>query len=663
MNTILINQNLFIMKKTLFIFVAMLLFIGTSFAQTMVLRSVEVNDLSSQSVSSTKLSRSVVYYEGFESTTSTALPTGWKTEQTSAVTPWITINSEDALPDVQNSVTAQSGDRSMARSWSASGVNAWAFTSGFELKAGVNYTVIFWFLAPGYPSFNEYDDFEVKIGQSQTSSGMTYTLFSNINERVRQWTKAQCLFQPTTSGIHYLGFHDLNKGAEGIYIYIDEIEVAECSCCPVTDLKIEYTSACVAELTWSSPSKSSNVYRVLRNGVEIATVETESYTDTDFETTIGHTWTVQVLCGDDDVSIETSVTKERCEAPDCDKLVRNLSVTYSEGCDEATVTWFPPAEILWDNTASPEMYVIKSTRWLMAPLGRAISADDFIIPAGEKWHITDVRTSGTHVINSGTFLPPDYFGVEIYKDDNGIPGELLHEDVYCKPMSGNMSDGGPVIVLSNTIELGSGKYWISCYGVYDNIYGDEFQYYITLCSAPNGSPLCTLEEAGSNMWEPEDGDMPSLYFRIQGHKVSETLKYNVYRDGQLIAPNLTELSYADTEFNPVAKHRWGIVVVCPSGNSAPVLSYKNECDEVGVIEPENNSFKLFPNPSSNTITIKAENNFNKVEVYNILGQPVLTQSVNGISNTTLNVAHLNAGIYFVRITTDTGIVVQKFVKK
>jgi len=649
------------MKKTLFFFTTMLLFVGAVLAQTTATRTLETESSTVSIISQT--SRAVVYSEGFENTTGIALPTGWKTEQNGTLSPWMTIDSKEALPGVTNPVPAYSGDRSMARSWNASGVDAWAISSGFALKENVSYTIIFWFRAPGYPQFSEFDDFEVKIGQTQTATGLTHTLYSNIENIVNPWTKAQCLFKPATSGTYYLGFHDLNKGEEGIYIYIDEIEVAECTCCPVTDFVIEYTNDCKANLTWNAPSKGNNVYKVLRNGVEIATVETESYTDTDFEATIGHTWAIQVVC-DQELSIESSVTKDKCDDPDCSKLARFLSVNYTEDCKAAELEWFPPIEVLWDNTASPEMYVVHSARWLLEAYSREIAADDFTVPAGETWYITEVRTSGTSVINSGTYDTPHFFGVEIYKDKDGVPGDQIWEDPYLVPIGGNMSNGAPIIVLSETVKLEAGKYWVAIYGSYDALFDDSYHYYITLCSQDNGSPLCVLNESNGFEWEPETGDMTSLYFRLHGNKTSAEEKYNIYRDGERIASNVAAHSFADNTFNPLTKHRWAVVIACPQGGeSAPILVYKNECTTENVTEPENSSLILFPNPSSNSITIQAESAFNKVEVFNFLGQTVLTQLNTQIYLTTLNVSNLNSGIYFVRIETENGVTVRKFVKQ
>jgi len=655
------------MKKTFFILSAMLLFFGAAFAQLMEVRSVEIGTPSVPAFyNPSNSSRAVIYSEGFEGTTGTALPDGWTTAQSGAVTPWVTINSTTALGGVNNPVEAHSGDRSMARGWQEAGRDAWAFTKGFTLTEGVGYDITFWFIAAGFPAFDEYDDFEVRIGQTPTSAAMSgaHLLFENIKTRVNRWTLAECYILAPVTGTYYLGFHDLNVGAEGIFIYLDDIEVAECTCCPISNLTANYLSDCKAELKWEAPI-GDFTYKVFRDNEEIATVNTESYIDDDLEATLSHTWAVRVVC-QDGLSLAIRVTKERCENPDCEHLAKYLSVNYDDDCEHAELNWHAPTEELWDNTAGVTMYISESVRWMYATFQRDIMADDFIVPAGETWTISEVVFSGSHSSNSGDYEPPHAFGIEIYKDNDNRPGTLLYEKTDFLPLDGNMSSAAKTLILPEPYTISSpGKYWISFYGVYNDIDLPENQYFLFYCDQPNEAPLCFLTESNGPEWEPTpSSDFPSIYFRLFGTKSQDVVKYNVYRDGTPIATGVTETTFFDEDFNPYSKHKWSVKVVCPGGSgvSAPVLIGKDACDEESVIENSGISFTIFPNPTPGNLTIKSENNFSKVEIFNFLGQTVITQLATN-NTTSLNVSQLNAGIYFVRITTEHGVGVQKFVKQ
>jgi hypothetical protein len=71
----------------------------------------------------------------------------------------------------------------------------------------------------------------------------------------------------------------------------------------------------------------------------------------------------------------------------------------------------------------------------------------------------------------------------------------------------------------------------------------------------------------------------------------------------------------------------------------------------GVNELEN-SLKLYPNPTANVLNIEGES-LASVEVYNTIGQRVMTQAVDG-NAVQLNTESLGNGIYFVRIYANDG---------
>jgi carboxypeptidase T len=83
--------------------------------------------------------------------------------------------------------------------------------------------------------------------------------------------------------------------------------------------------------------------------------------------------------------------------------------------------------------------------------------------------------------------------------------------------------------------------------------------------------------------------------------------------------------------------------------------------EGGGIEHFNDSdFSLYPNPSNSLVSIYTSgvNNIQQIEIYNNLGQKV--GSVNNTSSkTTVDVSKYNAGVYFVKITTNTNQIITK----
>ncbi|MDL2313070.1 T9SS type A sorting domain-containing protein [Bacteroidales bacterium OttesenSCG-928-B11] len=69
------------------------------------------------------------------------------------------------------------------------------------------------------------------------------------------------------------------------------------------------------------------------------------------------------------------------------------------------------------------------------------------------------------------------------------------------------------------------------------------------------------------------------------------------------------------------------------------------------------NISLFPNPAQSTITISTTETIRNIELYNLSGQLLGTYN-----QTVINVSHLPAGVYFVKITMENGSVTRKVVK-
>jgi hypothetical protein len=134
---------------------------------------------------------------------------------------------------------------------------------------------------------------------------------------------------------------------------------------------------------------------------------------------------------------------------------------------------------------------------------------------------------------------------------------------------------------------------------------------------------------------------------------------NIIRNGENIAENVPGTSWLD-ESPIVGNNCYQAQVVCEAGNtmSAPA------CVQMGNSIKENikTGFSIAPNPAKDNIKISATNNFHTVEVVSFLGQTVLSQANVG-KTAEVNVSNLTQGVYFVRIITDNGTTVQKFVKQ
>lgn len=63
------------------------------------------------------------------------------------------------------------------------------------------------------------------------------------------------------------------------------------------------------------------------------------------------------------------------------------------------------------------------------------------------------------------------------------------------------------------------------------------------------------------------------------------------------------------------------------------------------------SFKAYPNPVTNVLNISYSSEISSVEVFNMLGQKVMTKALN-VANAQVDMSNLNAGTYMVKVTAD-----------
>ena len=169
--------------------------------------------------------REVIFSEGFEGTTGTALPDGWTVAHNGSGDSW--ISTDENIPDVGNPVPPNSGTRMMVLTHMQTGRDAWAFSTGIELTEGNFYEINFYLRMPGYVVGPEYSSFECRIGQIADPTNMSnaHLIYYSVNQSVFNWTLVKGTFSPSVTGTYYLGFHDFTNAGEGLYTAIDDIMI------------------------------------------------------------------------------------------------------------------------------------------------------------------------------------------------------------------------------------------------------------------------------------------------------------------------------------------------------------------------------------------------------------------------------------------------------
>lgn len=64
---------------------------------------------------------------------------------------------------------------------------------------------------------------------------------------------------------------------------------------------------------------------------------------------------------------------------------------------------------------------------------------------------------------------------------------------------------------------------------------------------------------------------------------------------------------------------------------------------------------VFPNPASKTVNIRHTENLNRIELFNTMGQKIMTQNANGLNHVAMELEGLDKGLYFITVYGKDGI--------
>lgn len=150
---------------------------------------------------------------------------------------------------------------------------------------------------------------------------------------------------------------------------------------------------------------------------------------------------------------------------------------------------------------------------------------------------------------------------------------------------------------------------------------------------------------------------------------ANAIEYSVNNSNFLTNPNpgtWISLDIPLTNFTPInGANRNDIVQFVISSDLGTVYYdnlYLHKNTVLGTSNFEISNVRLYPNPVTNVLNIEAALNIEKVSVYNLLGQEVISQTPNS-ELVVLNVASLKVGIYVVKTTIDGKVSSKKFVKE
>ncbi|MCR4965290.1 MAG: T9SS type A sorting domain-containing protein, partial [Bacteroidales bacterium] len=128
----------------------------------------------------------------------------------------------------------------------------------------------------------------------------------------------------------------------------------------------------------------------------------------------------------------------------------------------------------------------------------------------------------------------------------------------------------------------------------------------------------------------------------------------------------TTTTYTLTDLVANVTYEANVVAHCSNGlNSDPSNTVTFETNNNGVQTYLEKSVNLYPNPATEMVSVAVSDaniQISSVEVYNVYGQLINVIESND-NPLRINVSGMADGMYYVRVTTDNGVVTKNFVKR
>jgi hypothetical protein len=156
-----------------------------------------------------------------------------------------------------------------------------------------------------------------------------------------------------------------------------------------------------------------------------------------------------------------------CVASSALAAERARPATYFNGNVHRVIAAVPGAVTLYDQNSDDSGVAVLSTNFTDFDDFDSYGADDFIVPSGHKWKIQQVEVAGNYSASDGNKGPARSESVFFYRDDHGLPGELI---VKCDQIQGKDNQGSFAIRLPKSCKAvlkGGNRYWISVFANMD----------------------------------------------------------------------------------------------------------------------------------------------------------------------------------------------------
>jgi hypothetical protein len=161
--------------------------------------------------------------------------------------------------------------------------------------------------------------------------------------------------------------------------------------------------------------------------------------------------------------------------------------------------------------------------------------------------------------------------------------------------------------------------------------------------APKAPNATSSAPAGYNVWRTDSTGMGTYYKRNSILVPTTTYSDHIALTGWGIYNYYVTAVFNDTVSN---------TFLCESpGSDTVTVTFP----AVGIQEIGNDQISVYPNPANDVVNIVSTNDIKTIEVLNYIGQMVYANNSVSLKKVELNVSNFKSGVYFVKITTNSGI--------
>lgn len=154
----------------------------------------------------------------------------------------------------------------------------------------------------------------------------------------------------------------------------------------------------------------------------------------------------------------------------------------------------------------------------------------------------------------------------------------------------------------------------------------------------------------------------AVYYGIEDYTDEEVL--------QILESNPDMIKFEDQsnyiDFATAEADLYGIFIVPLNANEEVGTTVAIRFTAEGVLGLQDvniPTLNVYPNPAKTQVTVTASSSIDRIEVTNILGQKVYENATVGANQTTINVADLQNGAYFVRVYSENCVITRKLIVK